>query len=90
VLQISHFADCGGFIRLSNGCNPMFQSEPFDLAWSFACYLFPLMLAELYFWARERANERGQWAVVICLGLATLLMGLGIAAAFQMLWRPYL
>jgi uncharacterized membrane protein len=63
---------------------------PFDLVWSFACYLFPLMLAELYFWAREHATNRGQWAVVICLGLATLLMVLGIAAAFQMLWRPYL
>ena len=63
---------------------------PFDLAWSFGCYLFPLLLAELYFWARERATSRGQWVVVVCLGLATLLMALGIVAAFQLLWRPYL
>jgi len=63
---------------------------PFDLAWSFGCYALPLALAELYFWARDQRKPRAKWLVAACLCGATLLMTFGIAAAFQLMWRPYL
>lgn len=63
---------------------------PFDLFWSYANFLLPLAVLELYFYTQNRAGTKGKYAMAGILFLLTLLMGLGIVAAFLFMWKPYL
>ncbi len=63
---------------------------PFDLFWSYANFLLPLAVLELYLYTQNRAGARGKYAMAGGLFLLTLLMGLGIVAAFLFMWKPYL
>jgi Predicted membrane protein (DUF2306) len=60
---------------------------PADIGLSFACYLLPMALAELYFWA-ERKTRWAQWGAAIAIFLGNALMAVGIVAATMFMWWP--
>ncbi|TDF37512.1 DUF2306 domain-containing protein [Alteromonadaceae bacterium M269] len=75
-------------ITLGGWGNNRTLDGPADIALSFACYLLPMGIAELYFWTRRQSNAKHKWAVfcVMCFGCLVTLIGVG--AATYMLWIP--
>ena len=67
-----------GFLTGGVGIDDESFSGPFVYAWHFGQYLLPLAILELYFRARDSANESGRYAMAIGLGVVTILMGIGI------------
>jgi hypothetical protein len=63
---------------------------PFDFFISFACYLVPLAVLEIYLRAQDRAGAGGKFAMAAALVALTALMGLGIFGAFNAMWLPHL
>ncbi len=63
---------------------------PFDLFWSFANFLIPLAILELYLKSREKSGTIGKYVMAVSLFSLTILMAVGIFAAYQMMWKPYL
>ncbi len=63
---------------------------PFDLFWAYANFLLPLAVLEGYLYTQKRAGTKGTYAMAGILVLLTLLMALGIVAAFLFMWQPYL
>ena len=61
---------------------------PFIYFLNFAQYLVPLTILELYFRARDAANQQTQWAVAALILLATLATALGVFAATAGMWLP--
>tara|TARA_R110000744_G_scaffold330089_1_gene435622 strand:+ start:220 stop:1029 length:810 start_codon:yes stop_codon:yes gene_type:complete len=70
------------------GFDPETFEGPFIIALAFAQYLIPLALLELYFWAQNKADATGKYAVSVVLMAATLVMGLGIFGAAATMWLP--
>lgn len=62
---------------------------PFDIFWSFGCYLLPLAVAELYFRA-ERGSPNLRVVATSVLGTGALLSALGIFGAWSYMWSPHL
>jgi Predicted membrane protein (DUF2306) len=60
----------------------------FDIFWSFACYLLPLALLELYLRAQASGDHRRQRVAAVVIGVFTLLMAVGSAGAAVLLWYP--
>lgn len=71
----------------SNGNNNTLDG-PADIAISFACYLLPMAIAELVFWAKRRASNGLKWAVSGFAATGTLLTLIGIGAAGMLMWYP--
>jgi uncharacterized membrane protein len=69
------------------GFDPKTFRGPFLTILSFASYLLPLALLELYLRARER-GPAAKSAMAAGLVVATLVMGVGIAGAAMMMWLP--
>lgn len=67
----------------------MGMSGPFDVFWGFASYLLPLAVLELYFHA-ERGSPRAKTAMAVGLWFASALILLGGAAAWLLMWSPYI
>lgn len=63
---------------------------PFLTFLAFAQYLVPLAVLQLYFYAQQRRDPRGQLAMAAGLGVLALLMTVGIAAATALMWLPHL
>lgn len=61
---------------------------PADLAFSFLCYALPMLLAELFFWARRHPRGRGIWLVTGVLSLGCLATAGCVVAATAMMWGP--
>ena len=61
---------------------------PMDLFFSFACYLLPMLVAELVFWAQRQTSSRKQWCVVAVVGLGFLITLIGIVAVSLTMWLP--
>ncbi len=61
---------------------------PFDLVWSFANYLLPLAVLEIYLYMKDKGTSVGKIAMAIGLFLLTLLMGVGIFGAYMFMWSP--
>ncbi len=72
------------------GFDPKTFTGPFLTILSFAQYVVPLGLLELYFHAQAHREPRGQLAMAASLGGLTLAMAVGIVAASMMLWLPNL
>ncbi|MDB6164813.1 MAG: hypothetical protein JWL98_2245, partial [Xanthomonadaceae bacterium] len=72
------------------GFDPKTFTGPFLTFLSFADYLVPLALLELYFRAQQSLQPRTQLAMAGGLGVVTLAMTGGIAAAAAILWLPHL
>ncbi len=67
-----------GFLTGGVGIDDETFSGPFVYAWHFGQYLLPLAILELYFRARDGANERARYVMAAGLVVVTMLMGLGI------------
>jgi hypothetical protein len=65
-------------------------SGPFVAFWHFGQYLLPLAVLELYFRARDTANEQARYAVAFGLFSFTVLMGMGITLVTLKSWLPRL
>lgn len=71
------------------GFDPETFQGPAITTLSFAQYLVPLAVLELYIRA-QRSGPRGRFAMAAGLGVLTLVMTVGIVAASMILWLPNL
>ena len=72
------------------GFDPKSFTGPFLTFLAFSQYLLPLGVLELYFRAQQRREARGQLVMAAGLGILTLPMMVGIAAAAAIMWLPHL
>jgi len=70
------------------GFDPNTFEGPFLNFLSFAQYLVPLALLEMYFYAKDRAGTTGKYLMTITLVVLTLAMGVGIFGATMFMWLP--
>lgn len=61
---------------------------PFINFLSFADYLLPLAILELYFQTNARAGAMGRFAMAAGLVVVTIAMGIGIGVATMAMWLP--
>lgn len=61
---------------------------PFDLIWSYANYLLPLAILELYLLALKRQKKSTKIMTASLLFGCTILTALGVVAAFLLMWQP--
>jgi tetratricopeptide (TPR) repeat protein len=89
----SLFIRAGVFLSLALnqgpfGFDPVTFSGPFLTFMSFAQYLLPLAVLELYLRAQQRAAARGRFVMAAGIFVITGLMGAGIAAAAMASFLP--
>ncbi len=72
------------------GFDPDTFRGPFLTFLGFGQYTIPLMVLELYFWARKSPQPAPKWIIAGSLMTITILMGLGIFAATMGMWFPRL
>ncbi|MFS8063221.1 MAG: DUF2306 domain-containing protein [Luteimonas sp.] len=72
------------------GFDPKTFTGPFLTTLSFAQYLLPLAVLELYFRAQRSRRPQAAVAMAAGLGSLTLVMAAGIVAASMILWLPKL
>jgi uncharacterized membrane protein len=71
------------------GFDPVTFTGPFLYFISFANYLLPLAVLEIYFYAKEKAGARGElgrFAMAASLFVSTLAMAAGILFATKFMW----
>ncbi len=61
---------------------------PMDITLSFACYLLPMLFAELYFWAKKQRASGKVWLSTGVMSLGVLITIVGVIAAATMMWAP--
>lgn len=70
------------------GFDPKTFTGPFLSVLSFADYLLPLAVLELYLHVRDRGSVGGRFATAFSLLVLTVGMGIGIFAATMVMWLP--
>jgi tetratricopeptide (TPR) repeat protein len=70
------------------GFDPATFTGPFPTTMSFAQYLFPLAILEIYLRAQDRPGAIGRMATAGILFVLTLAMGAGIFAVTMAAWVP--
>jgi hypothetical protein len=68
------------------GFDPVTFQGPFLYFIAFANYLLPLAVLEIYFYAKDKAGERGQFTMAASLFVLTIAMGAGILFATKLMW----
>jgi uncharacterized membrane protein len=63
---------------------------PFDLFWAFGCYLVPLAVLELYFFAQRSRHTSMKVATAITITVGTVFMSIGVVGASMFMWLPLL
>ncbi len=61
---------------------------PADIAISFACYLLPMAIAELVFWAKRTPSAILKRVITGITASGALLTLVGVGAAGMMMWYP--
>lgn len=61
---------------------------PTDIALSFACYLLPMLFAEIYFWLKKQKDTKRIWTGAMFLLTGALITLIGVVAATMMMWFP--
>lgn len=87
-LRVGMMAWMFGKIALFDG--PAKFDANFFAVWSYGCYLVPLAVLELYFWAQERGSAGAKVGVAALIVLLTVAMGGGIAGLTVGMWLPLL
>jgi hypothetical protein len=72
------------------GFNPDTFTGPFLTFWSFANYLLPLAILELYLRTTIRSSASARFAMATGLFVLTVAMGIGIVVATKVMWLPRL
>ncbi|MGQ8367059.1 DUF2306 domain-containing protein [Glaciecola sp. 1036] len=70
-----------------NGNNATIDG-PADLIMSFACYLLPMAMAEVYFWAQKRRDRKSYFVVSTTATIGCAITIVGVVAATMMMWWP--
>ena len=70
------------------GFDPVTFTGPFPTTMSFATYLVPLAILELYFLAQDRDSASGRFATAFLLVVLTLVMAAGLFAVTMFKWLP--
>ncbi len=70
-----------------NGNNATLDG-PADLVLSFACYLLPMVVAELWWHCRRSQQPWLLWSGAILMAGGFLLTAIGVVAAAMMMWGP--
>jgi uncharacterized membrane protein len=91
VVSASLFIRAGFFLsfllnRGPFGFDPSTFTGPFLTFMTFAQYLLPLAVLEMYFWAKENPGALGRLATAAVLFVLTLGMGAGILAVTVAVW----
>lgn len=63
---------------------------PADITLSFASYLLPMLVAELYFAAKRSHSDRVKWGAVLVTTAGVAITLLGVISAIGMMWMPRL
>ena len=71
----------------SNG-NTKTIDGPADIAISFVCYLLPMVIAELIFWAKRNSSDSLKWMVSGITLIGGVLTLIGVGAAGLLMWYP--
>jgi len=61
---------------------------PMDIFLSFACYLLPMVLAEIYFWLDKETSNKRLWGATAFMSIGAIITLIGVAAAIMMMWTP--
>lgn len=61
---------------------------PADIAFSFACYALPMIIAEIYFWAERSKTKKATIVLNLTLSIAVTITLIGVLAASMMMWGP--
>lgn len=61
---------------------------PADIALSFACYLLPMAIAELAFWAERRSKSPITWLAAVGVSFGAMMTLIGVVAATLGMWGP--
>lgn len=61
---------------------------PADIFISFACYLFPMAIVELYFMAKKSRHLGLKWVATSCTTFGAIITFVGVIAASMMMWFP--
>jgi hypothetical protein len=72
------------------GFNPDTFTGPFLTFWSFANYLLPLAVLEIYLRIAGRSSSSARFAMASGLFVLTIAMGIGIVVATKVMWLPHL
>jgi hypothetical protein len=72
------------------GFNPKTFTGPFLTVWSFANYLLPLGILEIYLRTTNRSTPSARLAMAAGLFVLTVAMALGILVATKVMWLPRL
>lgn len=70
------------------GFDPATFAGPFPTTMSFATYLFPLAVLELYFYAQDHPSAPRRIAMASLLTILTLAMAAGLLAVTMFKWMP--
>ena len=91
VVSASLFLRASLILTVPLGIDPGAVSGAFLTGLSFAQYLVPLAVLELYWRARDHAGAPGRIAMAAALSMLTMVLGMiGIAGATMSLWLPSL
>lgn len=71
----------------SNG-NSSTLDGPADIFISYACYMLPMLVAELFFWAQRQQQRYKVISVSAVLFAGTLVTLIGVVAASLFMWLP--
>ncbi len=79
-----------GWFMLNQGANGNTSKVdgPADIAISFASYLFPMLVAEIYFWAMRQKSTYRVTITNLFMLFGLLITIIGIVAATTMMWWP--
>lgn len=61
---------------------------PMDIFFSYACYLLPMLFAELIFWAKRKKSHKVNITVIATTSFALISTLIGVVAAAMMMWGP--
>lgn len=76
------------FVNQGPNGNSQRLDGPMDIFITFACYLLPLGIAELYFWAKKQRDSNKVWGSTLVMTAGALITLIGVFAAVMMMWMP--
>lgn len=70
-----------------NGNNATLDG-PADIAFSYLCYLLPMAMIELYWWAKNKTSTAKAWVLNTSLVLMIVITAVGVSGATMLMWLP--
>ena len=70
-----------------NGNTPNIDG-PMDIFLSFACYLLPMAIAEMYFWIVKQRSNNKIWLGTLIMTTGAVISLIGVVAAVMVMWLP--